>query len=104
MQESELALDLCLDELPEPHRSLAECIGVEAMIKLVKQYGGCYQYIPKGDALFRMARDKGIKKEYNGYNIPALARKYQISENHVRRLLDESTLDEGQTSLFGTIE
>lgn len=75
--------ELKLEMVPEQYRELAETIGIESFIKLVMILGGKTVYIPKADSFLRPARDINIKREYNGYNHAALARKYNLSERWV---------------------
>jgi len=78
--------NLTLDMIPEPHKELAEIIGIENFIKLAKVLGGKTVYIPKADSFLRPARDINIKKEYNGYNQAELAKKYGLTERWVMEI------------------
>ena len=89
--------ELTLDMVPEPHRELAEIIGIENFIKLAKILGGKTVYIPKADSFLRPARDINIKKEFNGYNQAELATKYNLSERWIMEICGHS---EGQLSLL----
>lgn len=80
------ANDLTLDMIPEQYRDLAEIIGIVNFINLAKILGGKTVYIPKADSFLRPARDINIKKEFNGYNQAALARKYNLSERWVAEI------------------
>lgn len=91
--------ELTLDMIPEPHRELAEIIGIENFIKLAKILGGKTVYIPKADSFLRPARDINIKKEFNGYNHSELARKYNLSERWVMEICGPGHL-KGQLSLL----
>ena len=46
-QEQKILESLTLNDLQESHREIAEVIGVEAMVKLSKTYGGNNIYIPQ---------------------------------------------------------
>jgi len=91
--------DLTLDMIPEPHKELAEIIGIENFIKLAKILGGKTVYIPKADSFLRPARDINIKKEFNGYNHAELAKKYNLSERWIMEICGPGHY-EGQLSLF----
>lgn len=88
---------LTIEMIPEQYRPLAELIGVQPLLALAAQYGGAKLYIPKVDALVRIARDERIKKEYNGYNVRKLAQKYDLSENWILSICRDNPLAEQQS-------
>ena len=95
-----------IEELKEQHREYAEIIGVENLIRLAEAYGGAAIYIPKIDDLLKSQKSAAIIREFNGSNVRQLARKYDVSERTVYRLVSGllkverlKPLD-GQTSLF----
>lgn len=94
-----LAKELTLDTLPEAYRPLAEAIGVVALVALVEHAGGTTIYIPKEEGLLKALREARIKAEFNGYNILALARQYNVSERWVRYLCGAEQV-EGQQNLY----
>jgi Mor family transcriptional regulator len=79
-----------LDKLPEPHRKLAEVIGVEAMMRFCETYGGMSFTVPKMDKILAAERNGHIRREYNGYNASALARKYGLSKRMIEMIVDGS--------------
>lgn len=87
--------------LPSPYSEYAKIIGVNNLYKLSKEFGGTTIYIPKAESLFKTIRDKKIKEEYNGYNIQALARKYNVCEKTVRNICEKvNVVIKGQVSMF----
>lgn len=98
-----LLKDLTVEMLPEGlYKQIAEAIGTENFYKLAEVVGGATVYIPKPESIVRPVRDARIKEEFNGYNHPELARKYDVTERWVRQLCGEGQL-EGQLS-FGFFE
>lgn len=89
--EKELTLEMIPDGL---HRQIAEEIGVENLIRLARLTGGHKFYLAKADQLLQPVRDKHIRCEFTGYNSVALAKKYNLSETHIRRLCGKGCLDE----------
>lgn len=89
-----------LDMLTGDQRELAECIGLPAYIRLIRNYGGCQIYIVKPDKVAAAVRDKAIRAEYNGGNVMQLARKYGLAEQTIRTIVSPLRRMEGQTSLF----
>ena len=57
------------------------------------------RYLPKPESVLRPVRDAHIKAEFNGYNHPELARKYNVTERWVRQLCGDGKL-EGQLEFF----
>ncbi len=79
--------NLTLDDLDEEQRELADCIGIEAYKKLVRNYAGSCVYIRKPDTVTVNIRNEKIKKEFNGYNYLELAKKFNLSEISIRRIV-----------------
>lgn len=74
---------LQLADLDEEQRQLAELIGIDNYIKLIKTYGGLQLYVPKAHYYELADRNRRINDEYNGYNAKLIAQKYGIAENTV---------------------
>lgn len=73
------------EDLAENQREIAELIGMENYIRLSKEYGGDNSfYIQKYSEVIKNARNREIRKRYNGYNIPQLANLFDLSERHIR--------------------
>ena len=95
-----LAEGLTLEMLPEGlYRMIAEAIGTDNFYKLAEVVGGTTVYIPKPESVTRPVRDARIKEEFNGYNHPELAKKYNVTERGVRQLCGDGKL-EGQLDLL----
>ena len=93
MRENEIKLS----ELPEVYQTIAELIGFENMVILAEQFDGEYVYFPKVESFRRFKRNRQIVEEFNGVNYKALARKYGLTETHVRSIIKES---ENQITMF----
>lgn len=78
-------MDIRLEDLTGNQREIAELIGLDNYIKLSKLYGGDSSlYIQKYTEITKNARNREIRKKYNGYNIRQLAKMYNLSEQHIR--------------------
>lgn len=78
-------LKIQFEDLAESQRKIAELIGMENYIKLSKRFGGDGSlYIQKYSEITKTARNREIRRRYNGHNIPQLANMYDLSERHVR--------------------
>ena len=77
------------DDLSPAQREVADLIGFETYLKLIDVYAAETIYIPKRDSLERLARNQRIVEEYNGDNLKALAKKYNLTTVTVRAIVDE---------------
>lgn len=91
---------ITLENLKEEQKEVAEIIGIENYIKLVKYFGGSSIYIHKADTISRVIRDEQIKEEFNGRNYKELALKYNLSVNQIREILDRDSLKNRQLSFL----
>jgi len=55
--------------------------------KVHDKWGGLMVYIPKDRARWRSVRDKKIKADFTGKNVPELAMKYQLSLQAIYKIL-----------------
>lgn len=94
--------NITIDDLAGEQRDLAETIGIEAYLKLVKDRGGTTIYIAKPDKAENIKRDMKIIAEYTGYNQRDLARQYNLSDRTIRRIIEEYVHNPlpGQLSFF----
>ncbi|MEG1752737.1 MAG: Mor transcription activator family protein [Christensenella sp.] len=106
----ELLAMLTLDDLKGETRELAEVIGLEAFKLILERYGGTGRlYIPQPDMVIIPIRDLLIQREYNGFNIYELAKKWELSDTYIRQIVKEQALDfkrkpmDGQISLLDEI-
>lgn len=89
MMKEDLTRELELDDLQEQHREIAECIGMDSFLALVKTFGGSSIYIPQMREAAKMRIYRKISKEFDGKNIKALANKYEVSESTVYNVVRE---------------
>ena len=60
----------------------------EAIIAVIAEhFGGRQIYLPRGDRLRRALRNVRIRAEFDGRNVPDLARRYHMSEMQIRAIL-----------------
>ncbi len=83
MAKEELIKGLDLEDLQEQHREIAESVGMDGFLKLVKTFGGSAIYIPQMREVTKMRVYRKISEEFDGTNIKALANKYEVSESTV---------------------
>ena len=87
---NELLKELRLEDLSGSSLELAEAIGMEGFIRLVDNYEGTSNlYVPKASELIRPVRDELIRREYNGKNVIALARKHSLTDRSIREIVKD---------------
>jgi Mor family transcriptional regulator len=69
-------------------RRIAESIGVEAALRLSRDFGGTALFIPKLRRLHLEERDRQIRKDYDaGIKPRRLSMKYNLSERQIWSIL-----------------
>lgn len=79
-----------LSDIPEEYRDIAEVLGLDAFLTLVRLCGGQSLYIPKPESLEREGRDREIRARFNGGNYRALAAQFHLSERQIRKIVNMS--------------
>lgn len=80
---------ISLNQLSGDQRELAETVGLEVYKILIENFGGCQLYIPKWETIYKEVRNKKIRENFNGFNYRELAKKYNLSEKTVRKIVYE---------------
>lgn len=57
---------------------------------MAEELGGCRLTFPDLKDLYRLDRDRRIRREFNGSNLSELAIRYQLHVRHVRKILSRS--------------
>ena len=76
----ELIADTKLPDIPDRYRAIVEIVGVENYIRLSDYAKGDELYFPKVESILAPARNRRIRKEYNGYNAKELAARFKGDE------------------------
>lgn len=79
---------LTYDDLSGDQRELAECIGIDNYIEIIKYCGGCSVYFPCEEVICRVVRNRQIINEFNGANYRKLSKKYKLSERQIRNIIN----------------
>ncbi len=85
----DLLYEMKIENLDEEQQALAETVGMEAYIKLVRKYEGLLIYIPKAESLVKTVRDEKIREEFNGGNYRELATRYGLTETWIRNIVSD---------------
>ena len=95
-----------LDDLGGIQRELAEIIGIDKYLEVVKNFGGSTIYIYKLDTALQPNRNREICEKFDGYNFRELSQEYNLTERTIREIVAPVTKDirsrpgEGQISFF----
>ena len=92
MIQNDNAYKIKLDDFTEDYRQIAECIGIDAAMKLIKSFSGCQVYVPKYETTMRPIRNRTIKAEFDGSNYKKLACRYGLSESRTRQIIRDESL------------
>ncbi|MFB1078159.1 Mor transcription activator family protein [Photobacterium damselae] len=57
------------------------------LVSVCQTFGGLQIYLPRGRQLDAMVKSLNIWREFKGDNVPSLARKYGVSEQHIYRTI-----------------
>ena len=87
-------LNITLDDLSDNQREIAECIGLEAFEKLVKNFGGSDLYIMSYLEYSKISDNKQFLKDFNGYNFKELSEKYGLTLKTVYNKIPKELRDQ----------
>ena len=88
-----------LEDVSETYRPIVEIIGIEKFIELSEYAKGDELYFPKTESIIAPARNRRIKKEWNGYNSKELAKKYNLTTKQIAKILKDEPMI-GQLTVF----
>lgn len=75
------------EDLPDGCRELVDVFGIDLVMELVDYCGGSCIYLPSKSGVFKSARNRVIKEEFNGGNYKELASKFGISDIQIRKIV-----------------
>lgn len=88
-----------IEDIASKYRRVAEIVGVEKFIELSDYAKGDELYFPKVENVIIPARNRMIKREWDGYNIKELAEKYNLTVKQIGWILRNHPVM-GQMSIF----
>ena len=86
-QLKEMLSETSIEDIPEKYRPVIDIIGIEKFAELGAYSKGDELYFPKIETIIAPARNRRIKKEFNGYNEAELAGRYGLTIKQVRNIL-----------------
>lgn len=88
----ELIEDTKIDDIAERYREVVAIIGIRNFIRLSDYSRGDELYFPKVENVIAPARNRRIKKEYNGYNSKELAARYNLTIKQIQKILKDEPI------------
>lgn len=86
---NELIEDTTIEDIGERYREIVELIGIRKFILLSNYARGDELYFPKVENVVSPARNRRIKKEFNGYNGKELADKYNLTIKQIQNIMKD---------------
>lgn len=105
MPDKKTSVSCLIDKLPGDLKRIAELTGIEASIKIAREFKGTCLYISSIDNFMREIRDLRIRQDFDrGIAIKRLAIKYSLTERWIRNILNKiETITEGIAQLIDKI-
>lgn len=85
----ELLNETTLNDISDSYRPIVEIIGIEKFVELSRYAKGDRLYFPKTESIIAPARNRRIKKEFDGYNMKELAETYNLTIQQIIRVLKD---------------
>ena len=92
-----------LEDISESYRPVVDIIGIEKFIELSEYAKGDELYFPKTENIIAPARNRRIKKEWNGYNSKELAEKYNLTTKQIGNILKDEPMIQFDITFEGGI-
>lgn len=93
-----------INDLDEQYQEIANIIGIDNLLELASYFGGTQIYIPSTDKLVKNVKYKNIIEEFDGFNIRQLAKKYDVSESTVYRLVRDKIVSSAVKQIEGQMD
>lgn len=95
---NKLIEDTTIEDINERYRAIVDIVGIRKFIELSNYARGDELYFPKVENVISPARNRRIKKEYNGYNEKELADRYNLTVKQIQHIMRDEP-PAGQMSL-----
>lgn len=76
-------------EVLQPFDSLMQTGGFDALFEFAEQLGGITLYVSATKTIFARCLEIEVLKAFTGNNYIALAKKYGLTERHIRRMVGQ---------------
>lgn len=95
----QLIKETTIDDISESYLPVVQIIGIDKFIELSDYAKGDELYFPKTENIIAPARNRRIKREWNGYNLKELAEKYNLTTKQISNILKDEPIV-GQLTIF----
>lgn len=95
----ELIEDTTISDIPDKYKAVVSIVGVEKYVALAEYAKGDELYFPKVESILIQARNRRIRKEFNGYNAKELTDRYNLTLPQVLNII-RGLPQGGQMDLF----
>ncbi len=85
----ELIRETTIEDIGERYREVVSLIGIRNFVLLSNYARGDELYFPKVESVVGPARNRRIKKEYNGYNGKELADRYNLTVKQIQNIMKD---------------
>lgn len=85
----ELIRDTTMEDISDTYKPVVDIVGIEKFIEISEYAKGDELYFPKMENIIAPARNRRIRKEYNGYNEKELAVKYELTIKQIANILKD---------------
>lgn len=94
-----LTEDTTVDDIAETYKPIVDIIGLDKFIEMCQYANGDKIYFPKKDSVIAPARNRMIRKLYDGYNSKYLAEKFNLTLQQIQNILKDEPIP-GQVTMF----
>lgn len=99
----ELLENVKLEDIAEGYHQIIEIVGLKKFVELSNLARGERLYFPKVESIVLPARNRKIKKEYDGRNAEELAQKYNLTVRQIRNILKDEPIA-GQMNIMDLLK
>ena len=86
---NELVSETRMEDIAERYQEIVKIVGIANFVKLSNYARGDEIYFPKVESVVSPARNRRIKKEFNGSNDKELAEKYNLTFKEIWNILKD---------------
>jgi len=77
-------------EIMQPYDAIYQAYGFDVVYDFVEHFGGLTIYVPNIRKVFSGCLEQEARKEFNGFNVASLSKKYGYTERHLRRIVGQA--------------
>lgn len=86
---NELIEDTTVEDISERYQGIVRITGIRKFVELSHYARGDELYFPKVESIVSQARNRRIRKEFNGYNGKELADRYNLTIKQIEKIVKD---------------